>query len=350
MEGKELSWWPSRSNSLWQGWSCRLVHCPGGNATDPIWRVLASSQGISLLTPLKPQHSNPNPLDNQLWCIDFLTPPTPLIMPHRSPAFLESVMPLKNWCSIHTRCSKSNLMHSICFCGIFPSLKGNFIAYRSSNVSDCIFEIHQLWQSGFSRVYSNCCSSCSFEAEIINMGQSSHKMYSNKLLNFQVSTTILNASMKKVWKLIVYPSYMSNPKLWGKILRSTGWSLISTCKQEFTLVGEWYTRVFSHPISFSVNNVWCYSWTEEIVDRLLPLRKHRLFPFKNISREMKFEICNFICWCLITWVCCPVGKLSLSRRIILRGNFRFFSFLVKVEKIRICQIPPETFQRYSNKK
>ena len=42
----------------------------------------------------------------------------------------------------------------------FPSLKHNFIAYRSSKVSsrpDCIFEIHQLWQSGFSRVYSNCC-------------------------------------------------------------------------------------------------------------------------------------------------------------------------------------------------
>ena len=37
----------------------------------------------------------------------------------------------------------------------FPSLKQNFIAYRSSKVSDCIFEIHQLWQSGFSRVYSN---------------------------------------------------------------------------------------------------------------------------------------------------------------------------------------------------
>ena len=28
----------------------------------------------------------------------------------------------------------------------FPSLKHNFIAYRSSKVSDCIFEIHQLWQ------------------------------------------------------------------------------------------------------------------------------------------------------------------------------------------------------------
>ena len=63
-----------------------------------------------------------------------------------------------------------------------PSLKQNFIAYRSSKVSsrpDWIFEIHQLWQSGFSRVYSNCCCSCSFEPGIINIGQSSHKMYRN---------------------------------------------------------------------------------------------------------------------------------------------------------------------------
>ena len=34
----------------------------------------------------------------------------------------------------------------------FPSLKQNFIAYPFSKVSscpDCIFEIHQQWQSGF---------------------------------------------------------------------------------------------------------------------------------------------------------------------------------------------------------
>ena len=75
-EGEELSSCPSWSNSQWQGWSCELVHCSGGNATDPFWRVLASSDGISSWTPLKPQHSNPNPncLANQLWCIDFLTP------------------------------------------------------------------------------------------------------------------------------------------------------------------------------------------------------------------------------------------------------------------------------------
>ena len=144
---------------------------------------------------------------NQLWFIDFLTPPTPLTIPHRLPAFLESLMPLKNWCSIDARWSKSSLRYSIRFCGIFPSLKQNLIAYRPSKVSDCIFEIHHLWQSDFCWVYSNFCCSCSFQPEIIKVGQSSHKMYSNNILNFQKYTTILNAHTKKVWKLIVCTSY-----------------------------------------------------------------------------------------------------------------------------------------------
>ena len=127
-EAKELSWCPSWSNSLSQEWSCELVHCPGGNTTDPISRVLASFLWIFCRTPLKPQHSNPNPnpLANQFWSIDFLTPPTPLIIPHRLPAFLESLMPLKNWCSIHARYSKSSVKYSICFCGIFSNFKTQF--------------------------------------------------------------------------------------------------------------------------------------------------------------------------------------------------------------------------------
>ena len=211
-EAEELSWCPFWSNSLWQGWSCGLLYCPGGNATDPIWRVLASSNGISSWTPLKPQHSNPNPnpLAYQVWSIDFFTPPTPLIIPHRLSAFLESLMLLKNWCSIHARCFKSGLKHSTRFCGIFPSLKQNFIAYRSSEVSsrpDCIFEIHKLWQSGFSKVSSNSFCSCSFEREIRKIGQSCNKMYSNNIVNFHVSTTILNTCTKKsgnLWRHHIY--------------------------------------------------------------------------------------------------------------------------------------------------
>ena len=80
----------------------------------------------------------------------------------------------------------------------FPSLKQNFIAYLSSKVSDCIFEIHQLWQSGFSRVYSNSFCSCWFEPKIIKIGQSSHKMYSNNIVNFQESMKILNPNEKSL--------------------------------------------------------------------------------------------------------------------------------------------------------
>ena len=183
------------------------MYCPGGNATDPIWRVLASSDRISSWNHLKPQHINPNPnrLANQLWCIDFLTPCTPLIIPHRLPSFLESLIHSKTYARFMQDAPKA--VWSIPYVSVasfFPSLKHNFIAYRSSKVSshpDSIFEIHQLWWS----VYSNCCCSCSFESEIIKIGQSSHKMYSNNILNFQESATILNACTKKSGNLLKAP-------------------------------------------------------------------------------------------------------------------------------------------------
>ena len=71
-----------------------------------------------------------------------------------------------------------------------------------------------------SRVYSNSCCSCSFEPKIIKIGQSSHKMHSNNIVNFQESMTILNASTKKVWKLIdalrIFKKYKGGglPTLW----------------------------------------------------------------------------------------------------------------------------------------
>ena len=90
----------------------------------------------------------------------------------------------------------------------FPSLKQNFIANFFSKVSsrpECIFKIHQLWQSGFSRVYSKCCCSFWFEPEIIKIGQSSHKMNSDNIVNFQESTTIWNACTKKSGNLLKEP-------------------------------------------------------------------------------------------------------------------------------------------------
>ena len=165
------------------------MHFSGGNATDPIWRVLASSDGISSWTPLKPQHSNPNPIQSTLvsWHLyssyishhPSQTPCLPWISYATQKLMLDSCKMLQK---------QSKAFHTFLWHHFFPSLKQNFIAYRSSKVSsrpDCIFEIRPLWQSDFSRVYSNCCCSCWFEAEIIKIGQSSHKMYSNNIVNFQ---------------------------------------------------------------------------------------------------------------------------------------------------------------------
>ena len=117
----------------------------------------------------------------------------------------------------------------IFFASFFPSLKQNFIAYRSSKVysrPDCIFEIHQLWQLGFSRVYSNFCCSSSFELEIKKNGQSSHNIYSNNILNFQESTTILNAHTKKSGNLLNEPRiYLS----FQHLISVCGPSIVSSC-------------------------------------------------------------------------------------------------------------------------
>ena len=61
-------------------------------------------------------------------------------------------------------------------------------------------------------MYSSSWCSCSFEPEIIKIGQSSHKKYINNMLNFQESTTILNACTKNVWKLIEGTTYVAQPK------------------------------------------------------------------------------------------------------------------------------------------
>ena len=142
---------------------------------------------------------------------------TSLLLPHLSSSLTDSLPSLNLLCYSKTDArfmqDGSKAVWSIPYVSLafFPNLKQNFIAYHSSKVSSCpycIFEIHQLWQSGFSRVYSNCYCSCSFEAEIIKIGHSSHKMYSNNIMNFQESTTILNACTKKVWKLIESTSYI----------------------------------------------------------------------------------------------------------------------------------------------
>ena len=126
-------------NSLWQGWSCGLVHCPGGNVTDPIWRVLASSVGISCWTPLKPQHSIPCWLSVQ-WepsacrsCQCCQKKGSSKVC-----GWICFVWPSWVWESQHASAGNSvswSLGHSSRFSfHRMASLKQNFIAYRSYEV------------------------------------------------------------------------------------------------------------------------------------------------------------------------------------------------------------------------
>ena len=139
---------------------------------------------------------------------------TSLLLPHLSSSLTDSMPSLNLLCHSKTDVrfmqDAPKAVWTIPYVSVafFPSLKQNFIAYCSSKVSsrpDCIFEIHQLGQPGFSRVYSNCCCSCSFEPEIIKTGQSSYKMYINNILNFQESTAILNACTKRSGNLLNAP-------------------------------------------------------------------------------------------------------------------------------------------------
>ena len=154
------------------------MHCPGGNSTDPIWRVLASSDRISSWTPLKPKNIIPCWLSVQ-WepsasrscqcCQKKKKKGSSKVC-----GWICSVWPY--WVRETQHASTRNSVfwslghgsrssfHRMAF---FSSLKQNFMAYHSFSRPDCIFEIHQLWQSGFSRVYFNSCCSCSFEPEII---------------------------------------------------------------------------------------------------------------------------------------------------------------------------------------
>ena len=139
---------------------------------------------------------------------------TSLLLPHLSSSLTDSLSSLNLLCQSKTDAwfmqDGRKAVWSIPYVSVafFPSYNRIILQHRSSKVSsrqDCIFEIHQQWQSGFSRVYFNCCCSCSFEPQIIKIGQSSHKMYSNSIVNFQESTTNLNACTKKSRNLLKAP-------------------------------------------------------------------------------------------------------------------------------------------------
>ena len=136
---------------------------------------------------------------------------TSLHLPHLSSSLIDSLPSLNLLCYSKTDArfmqGAPKAVWRIPYVSVafFQILKQNFITFRSTKVSsrpDCIFEIHQLWRSGVSRVYSNSCCSCWFESEILKIDESSQKMYSNNILNFQEFMSILNTCTKNFGNLL----------------------------------------------------------------------------------------------------------------------------------------------------
>ena len=206
---------------------------------------------------------------------------------------------------------QSEAFHRFLWHHFFPSLKQNFIAYRSSKVSshpDCIFEIHQLWQPGFSRVYSNCCCSCSFETEIIKIGQSPHKMYSNNIVNFQESTTILNActkSLETYWRHLVciFPAWPTGTcgfclccsgflgdKFFNLSLTVFGVRIRDLCKSCF--VGDF--PLLGVVFSWVVDSKCVFPWTTWLNFSLFKMTSCRwVCACRNSAESSFFSRCSF---------------------------------------------------------
>ena len=146
-------------------------------------------------------------LADQLWCIDFLTPPTPLIITHRLPWISCATQKLMlDSCKMVQR--QSEAFHTFLwhFFQVENRILLHIILLKCPHVQIAFLKFTSCDNQALrSRVYSNCCCSCWFEPEIIKIGQSSHKMYSNKILNFQESTTILNACTKNSRNLLKAP-------------------------------------------------------------------------------------------------------------------------------------------------
>ena len=148
---------------------------------------------------------------NRLWCSDFLTPPTPSCLPRIS--YATQKLMIDSWKMLQ---KQSEAFHTFLWHFFFkfktecllhivllncPHVQIAFLTFTSRVYSNCRV-YSPVWCIPISRVYSNCCCSCSFEAEIIKIGQSSHKMCSNNILNFEGSMTILKDSTKKSGNLL----------------------------------------------------------------------------------------------------------------------------------------------------
>ena len=162
----------------------------------------------------------------------------------------------------------------------------------------------------FSRVYSNACCSCLFEPEIIEISQSYHKMYSNNILNFQESATILNASTKKspetYWRHFVshdkFPSSIADNKIsFDKCLCSSAANKIS-CDKFLSFIAENGMSCDKFLCSNVPNAISCERYLS--LPRFVDVMKAMMMPLHIKSclvRRSKYTVRNFLIVFLSFW-------------------------------------------------
>ena len=129
---------------------------------------------------------------------------TSLLLPHFSSSLTDSLPSLNLLCHSKTYArfmqDAPKAVWSIPYVSVafFPSLKHNFIAYRSFNVSDCILK----FTSCDNLTLVGCIP---IAAVAVHLNLSSHNMYSNNIVNFEESTTILNVHTTKSRNLLKAP-------------------------------------------------------------------------------------------------------------------------------------------------
>ena len=144
------------------------------------------------------------------------------------------------------------------------------------------------------------------------IGQSSHKIYSNKILNFQESTTILNACTKRSENLLNAPHthththiYIGSTRAEEKPLRDTacrlrGKGLDMPCDSYWGWL-SWFYRTFSHFVSFKNRNHWpqfesCLESSSDhgaICIKLDLVESEKVFSMKVIHAESPFP-CDYV--------------------------------------------------------
>ena len=115
----------------------------------------------------------------------------------------------------------------------FPSLKQNFIAYRSSKVQIAFLKFTCCDNQALVGCILIPAVAVHLNHEIIKIGQSSYKMYSNNILNFHESTDILNVCTKKSGNFLnaprISPSkvvhFVNNQEFMGGVSREFDYDL-----------------------------------------------------------------------------------------------------------------------------